>query len=362
MASHTELGRHFSVPAPSFDLAPERIDFGTIIVPAWLTAAYRDGRWSERRIGPVSDITLSPAALVLHYGQSVFEGLKAYRWQDGSIALFRPSENARRFARSAARMEMAAVDENEFVEGIRSLVGLQREWIPERPGSLYIRPILIGTEPFLGVRASREFLYYVITLPSGGYFPPLPGKAGTSMLRAYVTTTAGRACPGGTGNIKASANYAVSLQAIEEAKAKGCGQVLFLDSRKQEYVEEMGGMNVFFVRNGRLVTPPLNDTILPGVTRDSILKLAPRLGYPVEETPLALAELIDGIRDGSVTEGFACGTAAVVVGIHSLLLDSGTDVRIGEGECGPITLDIYEKLTGIQYGSLPDPFGWVVKV
>jgi branched-chain amino acid aminotransferase len=362
MASHTELAPHFTVPPPSFDLAPEHIEFGKIVVPAWLTATYRNGRWGERQIGPIDEITLNPAALVLHYGQSVFEGLKAYLWEDGSVNLFRPYENARRLARSAVRMEMPPVDEKEFVEGIRALIGSQRGWIPRRPGSLYIRPILFGTEPYIGVRASQEFLYYVITLPSGGYFSQLSGKTGTGAVRVYVTTSVGRACPGGTGNIKASANYAVSLKVIQEARARGCGQVLFLDSRGQGLVEEMGGMNVCFVREGRLVTPPLNDTILPGVTRDSILKLAAHVGYAVEETPIAFAELVEGIRKGTVTEGFACGTAAVVVGINSFLLDTGEEVRFGDGECGPVTLDIYERLTGIQYGSTPDPFGWIVKV
>jgi branched-chain amino acid aminotransferase len=362
VAPHTEIEDEVTLAAPTVDLSPDKIEFGRIFVPLWLKATYQGDRWSQARIERLSTFELHPAALVFHYGQSVFEGLKAYHCEDGSVNLFRPYDNAARFARSAERMVMPAIEPREFVEGIRSLVDRERAWIPKAPGSLYIRPIMIATEACLGVRGGHEFLYYVITLPSGAYFPQLSGKQGTGAVRVYVTTSVGRAAHGGTGNVKASANYAVTLKVIGDGKAKGCPQVLFLDSSGQHKVEEMGGMNVFFVRQGKLVTPTLHDTILPGVTRDSVLQLAARLGYSVEEQDIVLEDLLAEIKSGVVTEAFACGTAAVVVGIESLLIDTGEEIQIADGGSGPLTTEIYTHLTDIQYGRSPDPFEWIVKV
>jgi branched-chain amino acid aminotransferase len=349
-------------PPPSMDLDPERIEFGRIFVPLWLTSRYADGLWQAPRIERIGSIDLHPAAIVFHYGQAIFEGLKAYKWEDGSVHLFRPEQNARRFNRSAERMAMPTLDEKIFVEGIRDLVSRQHDWIPKFPGSLYVRPTMIGTEPCIGVRPSAEILYFVLALPSGAYFPKLAGATGTQTVRVYVTTGVGRAAPGGTGNVKAAANYAVTLQVIGEAKKKGCAQVLFLDARGRGHIEEMGGMNVFFVSGKKLVTPYLHDTVLPGVTRDSILRLAPTLGFEAVEADISLEALIAQIQKGEVTEAFACGTAAVIAGIDTFLLDDGREISVGSGKCGPVTDTLYHHLIDIQYGNRPDPFGWVVSV
>lgn len=348
-----------SVP-PAVDLRPEKIEFGRIFVPIWLSCAYENGSWQQPRIGRLDPIQLHPAAVVFHYGQAIFEGMKAFKCADGSINLFRPLENARRFNRSAERMAMPAFDEETFVEGIRLLVDRQREWVPECPGSLYIRPTMIATEPCIGVRGAHEFLFYVITLPSGSYFPQTTGGAGS--IRVFVTTTVGRAARGGTGNVKAAVNYAVTLKVIGEGKKKGCSQVLFLDSCGQGRVEEMGGMNVFFVQGQKLITPRVTDTILRGITRDSIIALAPSLGYSIEERDIPLDTLLEQVKTGTVKEAFASGTAAAVAGIGSFLLESGEEITIGSGGCGSVTAELHQNLTGIQYGQQPDPFGWTRKV
>lgn len=350
------------VPSPTIDLTPNKIEFGKIFVPAWLQSRYQQGAWEPATIEPLTSLSMHPAAVVFHYGQAIFEGMKAYRWADGSANLFRPYENARRFARSADRMAMPILPEEAFVEGIRALVDVQREWIPEYPGSLYIRPTMIGTEAFIGVRAANEILFYVLTLPTGAYFSQTAASKGAGAVRVFVTTSVGRAAHGGTGNVKAAANYAVTLQAIAEAKNKGCGQVLFLDGCREGKIEEMGGMNIFFVKGKKLLTPSLGDTILPGVTRSSLIQLAPRLGYSVEETEISLNEIAADIKAGKVTEAFACGTAAVVVGIDSFLMDSGEEIAVGLSGAGPVTAELYEELVGIQYGTKPDPFNWIVKI
>jgi branched-chain amino acid aminotransferase len=221
---------------------------------------------------------------------------------------------------------------------------------------------MIGTEPCIGVRPSDEVLFYVLTLPSGAYFPKAAGVTGTQMVPVYVTTRVGRAAPGGTGNVKAAANYAVTLKVIGDAKKKGCAQVLFLDARGQGHIEEMGGMNIFFVSGGKLVTPFLHDTVLPGITRDSVLHLAPRLGFEVEEADISFDALVDRIQKGEVTEAFACGTAAVIAGIDTFLLDDGRKISVGSGKCGEVTDTLYQHLVDIQYGKRPDPFGWMVEV
>jgi branched-chain amino acid aminotransferase len=351
-----------TAPRPTIDLNPHKLEFGSVFAPLWLSRVYDNGAWQDAQIENLDDIRLHPAAIVLHYGQSIFEGLKAYKWDNGSINLFRPIENARRFNRSAERMAMPVLDEAEFVEGIRSLVDKQRSWIPAPPGSLYIRPNMIGTEPCIGVRPADQFLYFVIVAPSGAYFPQTAGQNGVGMVKVFVTSAVGRAAHGGTGNVKATANYAVTLKIIDEGKAKGCSQVLFLDATGNRNIEELGGMNIFFVSGRTLITPALTDTILPGITRDSIIKIAPALGYDVEERKVNMDALCEQIKSGEVTEAFACGTAAVIAGIKNLLLDTGEDIAVGDGAPGPVMSAFYERLTGIQYGKLPDPFGWIVKV
>lgn len=350
-----------SKPPADMDLNPDRLEFGRVMAPLWFRSWYRNGKWETGKIEPWRPIELHPAAVVLHYAQSIFEGLKAYKAPDGSALLFRPEMNANRMIHSARRMAMPDVPEQMFLEGVRTLVDCQREWIPEAPGSLYIRPAMIGTEACLGVRASHEYLFFVIVLPSGSYFPGLPpGK--TATVKVFVSETVGRAAAGGTGDAKASANYSVTLQVIEAVKKKGCAQVMFLDSSGHRTVEEMGGMNVFFLRGDTLITPPLTGTLLAGVTRDSILKLAPSLGIPVKEELVTFDELMAQVKSGQVREAFACGTAAVITGIESFVLEDGSQVRVADGQCGPITHQLFDALRNIQYGISKDPFGWVLKV
>lgn len=359
MDSDTDL----MAPPPTIDLDPERIEFGRVFVPLWLNSRYANGAWQEPRVERMGSIDLHPAAIVFHYGQAIFEGLKAYKWADGSVHLFRPEENARRFKRSAERMAMPTLDEKVFVDGIRDLVSRQRDWIPQFPGSLYIRPTMIGTEACIGVRPSSEVLFFVLTLPSGAYFPKSAGAtAGTQTVPVYVTTDVGRAAPGGTGNVKAAANYAVTLKIIGEAKKKGCAQVLFLDARGRGHIEEMGGMNVFFVSGRKLLTPLLHDTVLPGITRDAILRLAPELGFEAVEADISFEALVGLIQKGEVSEAFACGTAAVIAGIDTFVLEDGRKISVGSGKCGPLTDTLYHHLIDIQYGNRPDPFGWMIEV
>jgi branched-chain amino acid aminotransferase len=350
-----------SAPPPDLDLRPEHLEFGRVVAPLWFRAWYRNGAWERGRVESWSPLQLHPAAIVLHYAQSIFEGMKAYKTPDGSVVLFRPEQNARRMQHSARRMAMPEPPEHLFLEGIRTLVDCQRKWIPDPPGSLYIRPTMIGTEPCIGVRPSSEYLFFVIVLPSGSYFPQVPsGSTGT--VRVFLSETVGRAAIGGTGDTKAAANYSVTLEVIAQAKKKGCAQVMFLDSHGERTVEEMGGMNVFFMRGDTLVTPPLTGTLLAGITRDSILKLAPTLGIKVSEERILWDDLAAQVKSGQVSEAFACGTAAVITGIESFMLENGSEVRVGTGQCGPVTHKLFDALRNIQYGVTKDPFGWVVQV
>lgn len=344
--------------AAGVNLDPARLDFGKTFAPDWFVSEYRGGHWQNSRVEPLHNISLHPAAIVFHYGQSIFEGMKAYRWANGKVALFRPMENARRFARSAERMAMPAVDPEFFVEAVKALVRADIEWIPREPGSLYIRPTMMGTETAIGVHASSEFLFFVLVLPSGAYFKET-GSSGAGTVTVYVAETTSRAAAGGTGDVKASANYAISLHTIEEGKKQGCSQVLFLDSNGHREVEELGGMNVFFVEKNTLYTPPLHGTILPGITRDSVITVARDLGLTVEETPVSIDDAAGKIQSGRITEVFACGTAAVVVGIRELVFESGRRLVIGEGVSGEVTRKLNAELQGIQFGRVPDRHGWI---
>jgi branched-chain amino acid aminotransferase len=322
---------------------------------------YEEGSWQSPVVEPLHNFSLHPAALVFHYAQAIFEGLKAYRWPDGNVGLFRPEMNARRFNSSARRMNMPEVSEQLFIDAVNNLVDLERAFVPPEPGSLYIRPSMIATEACLGVRASKEFTFFILTLPTGAYFPNAPAGAGS--IRVQVAESAARAAHGGTGNVKAAANYAVTLKTIEEAKKNHCDQVLYLDATGGRYVEEMGGMNVFFVREGQLLTPPIHDTILAGVTRDSIIRLAQHLAIPVAETPVQIDEVVRDIEAGKITEAMACGTAAIITGINSFRFEDGRVVEVGHGPTpGPISSRLYDILTGIQFGREKDPFGWVHRV
>ena len=346
--------------APDEPLDPKKLEFGKMFTPNFFVADYRNGEWVNPRIQPVGPFALHPASIVFHYSQTIFEGLKAFRQDDGQVVLFRPDMNAKRLRRSSARLAIPPVDDALFLDAVSALVDHERNFVPPSPGCLYIRPTVIGIDASLGVKSASEFIFFVLTLPSGSYFKG--AGDGPGAIDVLVTRSVVRACPGGTGSAKTGGNYAGTLQITEEAKKLGCAQVLFLDARDHRYFEELGGMNVLVVQNGRLRTPPLTDTILQGVTRESLLVLARDLGYEASEEPIAIDEVVAGARDGSLTEVMACGTAAVVIGIKSLTFEDGAKIQL-PGACpGRVTSALYEALVNIQFGRSPDRHGWVSRV
>lgn len=332
-----------------------QLGFGKYFTDRLLLVEWKAGQgWHDARIEPYAPFSLDPSCTVFHYAQEIFEGLKAYKWLDGRVALFRPEMNARRFNQSGDRLCMPAVPEELFVDGIKKLVGLEKEWIPTAPGtSLYIRPTMIAVEPVLGVHPSNHYYFYVILSPVGAYY-----AAGFKPVSIMVEDHYVRAVPGGTGEAKTGGNYASSLKAGQEAKKKGYDQVLWLDGRERRYIEEVGAMNMFFVYGKKVVTAKLNGSILSGVTRDSVLKLAPTLGYEVEECQIEVNELIADIRAGKVTEAFGSGTAAVITPVGKLCYKDEV-LQLTDGQVGEITQKLYDTLTGIQTGKLKDEFGWV---
>jgi len=310
--------------------------------------------WHDARVGPRRPFEIDPAASVLHYAQEIFEGMKAYRGADGRILLFRPEENARRFNLSAERMAMPQLPEDIFLEAVKRLVDVDRDWVPGNGGSLYLRPFMFSDEAFLGVRPASSYVFCVIASPAGAYF-----RNGDDAIRLWVTPDYTRAAPGGTGTAKCGGNYAGSLLAQRQAIARECDQVLFLDAVEGRWVEELGGMNIFFVfDDGRLITPPLRGTILPGITRDSIMTIARERGLTVSEAPVSFDQWQADAASGSLTEAFACGTAAVIAGIGSVLSPGG-QFAVGDGKTGPVTTALRDELTALQRGDRPDLHGWV---
>jgi branched-chain amino acid aminotransferase len=333
--------------------------FGTKFSEHMVTIEWNVERgWHDATVGPRQPIALDPAAAVLHYAQEIFEGLKAYRHPDGSVALFRPYENAARFNRSAARLAMPELPEEVFVESIRRLVEADREWMPTiEGGALYLRPFMFASEVFLGVRPAREYKYVVIASPAGNYF-----KSGAPAVSIWVSEDYTRAAPGGTGAAKCGGNYAASLVPQAEAIAKGHDQVVFLDAVENKWIEELGGMNLYFVfDDGSLLTPPTSGTILPGITRDSLLTLARDEGLTVREERYSIDQWRDDATSGMLVECFACGTAAVVTPVGRVAGRQG-EFTIGSGGPGQITSKLKERLVAIQRGEAPDPHGWVVKL
>ena len=345
--------------SPAQPLDPRHLEFGRMFTPNFFVSEYKNGTWCNPRIQPVEPFSLHPASLVFHYAQTVFEGLKAFRQHDGRIVLFRPEMNAKRFQQSSARLSIPPVDEDFFVRAIRELVENERHFLPGEPGCLYIRPTAMGVDATLGVKSASEFIFFILTLPSGGYFKG--AGDGPGAIDVLVSTSVVRTTPGLMGSVKAGANYAGTLTITEHAKTVGCSQVLFLDSHHHQFIEEMGGMNIMFVQGNLLRTPPLTDTILRGVTRDSLLVLAREQGLDVSEAPITIDEVVGGVKDGTIGEIFACGTAAVVIGIKSLQFEDGSSIRT-TGCPGPTTRRLYDALTGVQYGRVPDRWGWVNEV
>lgn len=331
--------------------------FGKYYVDHMAVADYtEDLGWHDLRIEPMADFAMHPAAAVLHYGQEIFEGLKAYRREDGSVWLFRPEKNAARFVRSAERLGMAPLPEEMFLAAVTQLVELEAGWVPtgEQEQSLYIRPFQIASEPYLGVREATDYRFAVIASPAGPYY--------SEAMKLWVTPNFTRSAPGGTGTAKCGGNYAASLIAAKEAAEHGCGQVLWTDGAEHKWLEECGTMNVAMVTSeGELLTPALG-TILDGITRDSILTLAPEHGLTPVERAISVDELLTGLASGYITEVFACGTAAVVTPIVGFKTPDRGEYVVADGEVGPLTREIRAHLVDIQFGRAEDTHGWTLKV
>ena len=314
--------------------------------------------WHDARVRPYGPISLDPATSVLHYGQAIFEGLKAYRHEDDSITTFRPEQNAARFQHSAHRLAMPELPEETFIEAIKQLVTVDQDWVPAAGGeaALYLRPFMISTEATLGVKPSSSYTFYLIASPAGAYF-----SGGIKPVSVWISKEYVRAAPGGTGDAKFAGNYAASLLAQAEAEEKGCDQVVWLDAIERKYIEEMGGMNLMFVEgsgdNAKLITPALSGSLLAGITRKSLLQVAEDLGYAPEERKITVDDWRQGAESGQITETLACGTAAVITPVGRVLSADG-EFTINNNEAGPITMQLRERLRGIQNGTVEDTHGW----
>lgn len=353
-----------SHPAPSSAERRQEIlaapGFGRFFTDHMVSIDYVDGQWVNPTVEPYAPISMDPATMVFHYGQAIFEGLKAYRQADGSIATFRVDANAARFRRSAARMAMAELPDELFIESVRQLLEADADWVPAAGGedALYLRPFMFSTEVGLGVKPASGYKYLLMGSPAGAYF-----AGGLKPVKVWLSTEYVRAAPGGTGEAKVAGNYAASLLAQRQAAEKGCDQVVWLDACEHRYVEEMGTNNLFFVfgsgSDARLVTPELSGSLLPGITRDSLITLAADAGYAVEERKISVDEWRKGVESGEITEVFGCGTAAVVIPVGSVRSAEG-EFTIGDnGEPGEVTMALRDTLTGIQRGTFADTHGWM---
>ncbi|AOS64061.1 branched-chain amino acid aminotransferase [Actinoalloteichus hymeniacidonis] len=350
------------IPAAQRSQRMRQPGFGRVLTEHMVTIRWSaDLGWHDARLDPYQDLRLDPASVGLHHGQIVFEGLKAYSQPDGGVGVFRPDLASERLRRSARRLAMPELPESLFLAAITELVGADRDWVPATVGSsLYLRPVLLATESDLGLRPAREYLFLLIAFVTDNFFP---GEV--SPLTVWVSGDYVRAAPGGTGEAKTPGNYAGSLLPAQEAKARGCDQVVWLDAVERRWIEELGGMNLFFVYgppdSPRLITPPLGGTILPGVTRDALITLARGSGYAVDEQPLSITEWRSAAEDGSMAETFACGTAAVVAPVGTVRSTEG-EWQVGGGVSGPVTLGLRRALVDIQHGLSPDHHGWVFPV
>jgi branched-chain amino acid aminotransferase len=351
------------VPATERDQILASPGFGEVFTDHMVTLRWTaDQGWHDGAVRPYGPLMLEPATAVFHYAQEIFEGLKAYRQGGGPIVAFRPQANAARFNRSATRLAMPELPEAAFLRSIELLVSQDRDWVPAAEGhSLYLRPFMIATQRGLGVnRPSQEYLYTVIASPAAAYF-----KGGIRPVSVWLSHEYTRAAPGGTGEAKCGGNYAAAFAGQLQATASGCDQVVWLDAVEHRWVEEMGGMNLFFVygsgAQARIMTPALTGTMLPGITRDSLLTLGPDLGIRAEEGKISADQWQAECASGELTEVFACGTAAVITPVGTVKSANG-EWTIGDGSPGPVTMRLREELVGIQYGQRPDPHGWVYKI
>jgi len=335
-----------------------QLGFGKYFSDHMFIMEYDETRgWHNARIIPYQPLVLDPAALTFHYGQTIFEGLKAYHGKDNGIYLFRPKDNIKRMNNSAKRLCMPKVDEDFVVNVIKKLVLIEKDWIPQSHGtSLYIRPVMIASEPALGVRASSEYIFYIIVGPVGSYYPE-----GMDPIKIYVSDKFVRAVKGGMGEAKAGGNYAASLYAAEEARKKGYSQVLWLDAISRKYIEEVGAMNIFFYFEDALVTPSLSGSILPGITRDSVITIAKDWGIKVEERMLEIDEVIEGIQKGRLKEVFGSGTAAIISPVGELYYKGNSHI-VNNGEIGELTKRLFDEIMSYQYGEKQEPYGWVERI
>ena len=369
MSPLTTPSTHFEIqlakePVPPGERARlmQNPGFGKVFTDHMVVIPYSEETgWGRGILKPYGPIQLDPAASVLHYGQAIFEGFKAYRQPDGHVKSFRPEANANRFNASARRLAMPELPVELFVEAADLLVRQEKDWVPTTVGeSLYLRPFMIATEAFLGVKPSNDYLFLLIASPSAAYF-----KAGAKPVTVWLSETYVRAAPGGTGAAKCAGNYAASLIAQKEAKAEGCDQVVWLDAVNRRFVEEMGGMNIFFVyqEGGRtvVVTPTLTGSLLPGITRLSLLEMAKSMGYGAEERRISIDEWQAALQEGRMTEAFACGTAAVITPIGTVKSSHGV-WEINNCESGPVTLQLRKALLDLQHGLVPDTHHWLHEI
>lgn len=334
------------------------LKFGTIFTDHMFVMNYDKGKgWHDSRIIPYQPVTLDPAAMVFHYGQEMFEGLKAYKAEDGRILLFRPEKNIERANRTNVRICIPEIPEEDFLQAIKELVSTDKAWIPTNPGtSLYIRPFIIATDPFLGVRPSDSYMFIIILSPVGAYYPE-----GLDPVKIWIEDEYVRAVKGGIGEAKTGANYVASMKAQVKAHEEGYAQVLWLDGVERKYVEEVGAMNIFFKINGTIVTPALNGSILPGVTRDSVIRLCKEWGLPVEERKIAIDEIFEAYKNGTLEEAFGSGTAAVISPVGQLRWEDKV-MQVKDGGIGEYSQKLYDTITGIQLGEIEDTMNWTVEV
>lgn len=339
-------------------VAGQKLGFGKIFTDHMFVMNYTEGKgWHDPRIEPFHNISLSPAAMVYHYGQEMFEGLKAYKGEDGKVYLFRPDMNAKRTNASNERLVIPQLPEEDFVQAVSAVVDVDRDWVPTEPGtSLYIRPFIIATDEFLGVAPSKTYLFMVILSPSGAYY-----ESGLAPVGIWIEDEYVRAVRGGMGYAKTGGNYAASLIAQQKAHDAGYSQVLWLDGVERKYIEEVGAMNIFFKIAGKVVTPALNGSILPGITRNSTIHLCKHWGYEVEERKISAEELVEAQKNGTLEECWGTGTAAVISPVGKLrYVDEVMDIN--GGKIGELSQKLYDTITGIQTGKLADEFGWRVNV
>jgi branched-chain amino acid aminotransferase len=335
----------------------ENLGFGEVFSDHMFSMDYENGEWINQRIEPYGKIEFEPAMCTLHYAQAVFEGLKAFHVRDGSINIFRPEKNLERMNRSNERMCMPTIDEDMFFDAMTELIKLERDWIPKDTGhSLYIRPFIFGTENFLGVHPSSTYRFMIILSPVGAYY-----KEGFNPVSLLVPEEYVRAVKGGVGEAKTAGNYAASLLPAEIAQKKGFTQVLWLDGEHHKYIDEVGTMNIFFVIDDEVITPPLEGSILPGVTRDTVLDLTKSWGMKVNERRISIDELIQSSKEGRLQEVFGTGTAAVISPVDEIQYRD-TNININEGQIGPIARRLFDEISGIQYGEISDTHGWIYNI